>query len=242
MGSFRVGFSAFGEGLSGILCNLSVLFSFAVFCVVFVCYYFAFRMSKEPPAEGSFLMTCKGQRICPGWDGNAFKCGRFMSHASVDPHTLCSHCRRKKWGRDCTPTTTCWQCKDWPQEQWDVYNAKSKYSDRKKSKTPNPSPVSEGQRRSSSKTPVRASKSPSVGVAPSRSQIKILSSAAADADSGVSPLPPVRKGSSHRPASPVPSSPVSPDRSVSVARSTDRSVGQSTMPSGPEQSSSRSRP
>ena len=201
-------------------------------------------MSKVPPPEGGVVVTSKGQRICPGWDGNAFKCGRFMSHASVDPHTLCGHCRRKKWDRDCSPSTTCWQCKDWPQEQWDVYYARSKYADRKKSRTPGRSSASEGRDRSSSKTPGRRpTKSPvsSVGSAPSRSQIKILP-AASGADSGVSPLPPVREGSTHRPASPAPSSPVSPDRSLSVARSTDRSVGQSTLPSGPEPPSSRSRP
>ena len=189
-------------------------------------------MSKDPPSEDTFMVTSKGQRICPGYDGNAFKCGRFMSHAAVDPHTLCVVCRKKKWGRDCSPSTTCWQCEEWPEEQWEVYKAKGKYSDRKKSKSsPNPSPVSTEQRRSSSKTPRRPSKSPSVSSAPSRSQYVILPPP--DADSGVSPLPPVRQGSTHRPASPVATSPTSGGRSLSVAQSSDRSVGQSTLPSGP---------
>ena len=152
-----------------------------------------------------------GQRICPGYDVTTFNCGCFMSYAAVDPHTLCGVCRKKKWGRDCSPSTACWQCEVWPEELWEVYKAMGKFSDRNKSKSsPNPSPVSTEHRRSSSKPP--------------------------DADTGVSPLPPVRQGSTHRPASLVTTSPTSGGRSLSVAQSSDRSVGQSTLPSGPEAS------
>ena len=162
-------FPCFLGGLSVVylLCPSFQLWLKVFLCFVFVC--FVSGMFKEPPTAAMQLVTSKGQRLCPGYDANAFKCGRFMSNASVDPHTLCVVCRRRKWGRDCSPSTTCWQCEEWPEEQWEVFKAKGKYSDRKRSKSsPNPSPVSSEPRRSKSKTP-RPSKSPSVSSAPSRS-------------------------------------------------------------------------
>ena len=127
----------------------SIFFLFCLVAIIFcfvlpVCALVSFQVMSLPQAPIVKLTTKMGQRLCPGWDGNDFKCGKFMSHSEVDPHTLCGFCRLKKYGRQCDPPSiTCRQCIEWPEEQIDVYRRKGTYRKRK-SESPHgstPSPV-----------------------------------------------------------------------------------------------------
>ena len=78
-------------------------------------------------------------RVCFGCDQSNFRCHRYMSPEPVDPHTVCIRCRRLKYNlpKDwiCTRFNRCIQCQTWPDAQWDLYEARYKYADRKRRST-----------------------------------------------------------------------------------------------------------
>ena len=65
-------------------------------------------------------------RICPGAGDR--KCGAFLSTFERDPHPTCARCR----GRICTMTLTCDFCAVWSAAQWERFNKKRSYKERKK--------------------------------------------------------------------------------------------------------------
>ena len=100
-------------------------------------------------------------RVCFGCDQTSFRCHRYMSPESVDPHKVCIRCRRLKYNlpRDwvCTRTNRCIQCETWSDAQWDMYEARYKYADRKRRSTSSesgksfdPSPLKKSKTLSSS--------------------------------------------------------------------------------------------
>ena len=98
-------------------------------------------------------------RVCFGCDQTSFRCHRYMSPESVDPHKICIRCRRLKYNlpRDwiCTRTNRCIQCKTWSDAQWDLYEARYKYADRKRRSTSSesgfdPSPLKKSKQLSKS--------------------------------------------------------------------------------------------
>ena len=68
-------------------------------------------------------------RICPGVGGR--KCGAFLSSFDRDPHPTCARCR----GKICTKDT-CDFCVDWTPGQWELFDKKRTYKERKKSVRP----------------------------------------------------------------------------------------------------------
>ena len=136
----------------------------------------------------------------------------------MDPHTLCSVCRRNKNGHDCTPETTCRQCALWDEAQWERFLSRRTYAERKRKSSSVP-PSSAGSSvekpvRSSSKTPTK----PPVSVTP-----KLASSLSVGDTAGVSPLPAERRGSSHRP--PTPAGSISPREKAVPATPLTRVTG-----------------
>ena len=181
-------------------------------CALFplVCAFLLFQdMSKDPPQAPIVELTTRmGQRLCPGWDGNSFRCGKYMSHSDVDPHTLCGFCRVKKYGRQCDPPTiTCRQCVEWPEEQIMKYRKKDTYKKRH-SESPHdtPSPAGKEAGRGPLAPPLdKRRPSSSHGSTPSpagRDDGRGPRTPSVAAPDGVSPLPELRAGSSHRPPSP----------------------------------------
>ena len=77
------------------------------------------------------------QRVCLGCDQTSFRCHRYMSHEDVDPHVLCLRCRRLKYSLapdwDCSVSKRCPECKNWPLEQFRLYDKRYKYASRSKS-------------------------------------------------------------------------------------------------------------
>ena len=69
-------------------------------------------------------------RICPGVGGR--KCGAFLSSFDRDPHPTCARCR----GKICTKDMTCDFCVDWTPGQWELFDKKRTYKERKKSVRP----------------------------------------------------------------------------------------------------------
>ena len=67
-------------------------------------------------------------RLCPGV-GNR-KCGAFLSSLDRDPHPTCARCR----GKICTRDLTCDFCVGWSPAQWELFEEKWTYKDRKKSR------------------------------------------------------------------------------------------------------------
>ena len=65
-------------------------------------------------------------RICPGVGDR--KCGAFLSTFELDPHPTCARCR----GKICTMTLTCDFCAVWSAAQWERFNKKRSYKERKK--------------------------------------------------------------------------------------------------------------
>ena len=65
-------------------------------------------------------------RIWPGVGGR--KCGAFLSTFERDPHPTCARCR----GKICTMTLTCDFCAVWSAAQWERFNKKRSYKERKK--------------------------------------------------------------------------------------------------------------
>ena len=65
-------------------------------------------------------------RYCPGVGDR--KCGAFLSTFDRDPHPTCARCR----GKICTMTLTCDFCAVWSAAQWERFNKKRSYQDRKK--------------------------------------------------------------------------------------------------------------
>ena len=65
-------------------------------------------------------------RICPGVGDR--KCGAFLSTFERDPHPTCARCR----GKICTMTLACDFCAVWSAVQWERFNKKRSYKERKK--------------------------------------------------------------------------------------------------------------
>ena len=65
-------------------------------------------------------------RICPGVGDR--KCGAFLSTLDRDPHPTCARCR----GKICTKDLTCDFCAAWSAEQWERFDKKRSYKERKK--------------------------------------------------------------------------------------------------------------
>ena len=55
-------------------------------------------------------------------------CGAFLSTFERDPHPTCARCR----GKICTMTLICDICAVWSAEQWERFNKKHSYRERKK--------------------------------------------------------------------------------------------------------------
>ena len=67
-------------------------------------------------------------QICPGVGGR--KCGAFLSSFDRDPRPTCARCR----GKICTKDMTCDFCVDWTPGQWELFDKKRTYKERKKSR------------------------------------------------------------------------------------------------------------
>ena len=78
----------------------------------------------------SYLAMSRVIRICPGVGDR--KCGAFLSSIDRDPHPTCARCR----GRICTVDMTCDICADWFATQWEQFDKKRSYKDRRKSSCP----------------------------------------------------------------------------------------------------------
>ena len=78
-------------------------------------------------ASLAFVMSSRDMRLYPGVSGR--KCGVYMSPVQIDPHPTCARCR----GRNCTSDSTCSTCEHWSLGQWESFNKKRSYADRKKS-------------------------------------------------------------------------------------------------------------
>ena len=65
-------------------------------------------------------------RICPGVGDR--KCGAFLSTLDRDPHPTCARYR----GKICTKDLTCDFCAAWAAEQWEQFDKKRSYKERKK--------------------------------------------------------------------------------------------------------------
>ena len=77
-------------------------------------------------------------RICPGV-GN-WKCGAFLSSLDRDPHPTCPRCR----GKICTRDLTCDFCVGWSPAQWELFEKKRAYKDRKQSRPSGSVPPARG--------------------------------------------------------------------------------------------------
>ena len=73
-----------------------------------------------------FLVMSRELRICPGVGDR--KCGAFLSTLDRDPHPTCARCR----GKICTKDLTCDFCAAWSAEQWERFDKKRSYKERKK--------------------------------------------------------------------------------------------------------------
>ena len=80
---YRGGF----EHVCPLICPSFVCF-FAAWLLCF-CFLFCVFLSADMGSPGS-PKKAKGQRRCPGYDANNYRCLRFMSNSEVDPQTL--HC------------------------------------------------------------------------------------------------------------------------------------------------------
>ena len=67
----------------------------------------------------------KELRVCPGV--GARKCGAFLARLDRDPHPTCTRCR----GKVCTKDLTCEFCAVWSAEQWELFDKKRSYKERK---------------------------------------------------------------------------------------------------------------